>query len=371
MKREKISQALSLIDQRYLLEVLALEAPEAVRAAPKEDRMKESRHGARTARRALLIAAVISAFFAVTAFAIGYSIHRQHQQELRQRMQIDAHQVESYVEYPLPTEGEAGPAAGAEELTVTPLSSALNGEFVNLYFNVSPVELSMALPMEDCIVCCVEGGSPQYASGVFIDPDFRFTPGEDTLHQEDVMYDPETKTMTMFCRLWSNEVETGGTAEVRVMLGAEEKEIGRFTIQIPEEESRSCLFAQPLPFSAEGLDMSGSILGVELRPSCMYFIVEDKEAEEIYHTPDNFDSLSQEEKDHIRLINGTWARAVARVTGGILHMADGTDFEVPGCNGSSSRENGVSRWYADWPLQTIDINAVTAITIDGTRIELN
>lgn len=370
MKREKISQALSLIDQRYLLEVLALEAPEAVRAAPKEDRMKESRHGARTARRALLIAAVISAFFAVTAFAIGYSIHRQHQQELRQRMQIDAHQVESYVEYPLPTEGEAGPAAGAEELTVTPLSSALNGEFVNLYFNVSPVELSMALPMEDCIVCCVEGGSPQYASGVFIDPDFRFTPGEDTLHQEDVMYDPETKTMTMFCRLWSNEVETGGTAEVRVMLGAEEKEIGRFTIQIPEEESRSCLFAQPLPFSAEGLDMSGSILGVELRPSCMYFIVEDKDAEEIYNLPDDFETLSQEEQEQWRFLNGTWARAVARVTCGTLHMADGTNFEVPGCN-SADRENGVSRWYADWPLQTIDINAVTAITIDGTRIQLN
>lgn len=370
MKRESISQALSLVDQRYLLEALALEAPGFDRAAPEEDRMKRSKHGAKTARRTLLIAAVISAFFAVTAFAVGYGIHQQRQQELRQRLEIDAHQVESYVEYPAPTEKEVL-SAGTGEITVTPLSSALNGEFVNLYFNVSPVELSMALPIEDCICCCVDGGTPQFASGVFTDPDFRFIPGEDTLYPEDVMYDPETKTMTMFCRLWSNEVEIGGTAEVQVMLGPAEQEIGRFTIQLPEQESRSCLFSQPLRFTAEGMDMSGSVLGVELRPSCMYFIVEDKDAEEIYNSPDDFETLSQEEQEQRRFLNGTWARAVDRVTCGTLHMADGTNFEVPGCNSSSGRENGVSRWYADWPLQTIDINAVTAITIDGKRIELD
>lgn len=72
MKRENISQALSLIDQRYLLEALDLEAPEAVRPAPKEDRMKESRHGARTARRTLLIAAVIASLMTVTAVAADF-----------------------------------------------------------------------------------------------------------------------------------------------------------------------------------------------------------------------------------------------------------------------------------------------------------
>lgn len=371
MKRESISQALSLVDQRYLLEALALEAPGFDRAAPKEDRMKESRHGARIARRTLLIAAVIAAFFAVTAFAIGYSIHQQHQQELRQRLEIDAHQVESYVEYPAPTEKEVL-SAGTGEITVTPLSSALNGEFVNLYFNVSPVELSMALPIEDCICCCVDGGTPQFASGVFTDPDFRFIPGEDTLHQEDVMYDPETKTMTMFCRLWSNEVETGGSAEVRVMLGAEEQEIGRFTIQIPEQESRSCLFSQPLRFTSDEMDMTGSVLGVELSPTCMYFIVENEGAELLDYTARGltWDDLTPEEQEQCRKMNAAWARAVDRVTRGTLHMADGTDFEVPGCN-CGNFENGVTKWFADWPLQTIDINAVTAITIDGKRIELS
>lgn len=72
MKRENISQALSLIDQRYLLEALALEAPKPAPAAPKEDSMKRSRHGAKTARRTLLIAAVIASLMTVTAVAADF-----------------------------------------------------------------------------------------------------------------------------------------------------------------------------------------------------------------------------------------------------------------------------------------------------------
>ena len=54
--------------------------------------------------RTLLIAAIISAFFAVSAFAIGYSINRQRQQELREQLQIDENHVGGYQEYYLPEE---------------------------------------------------------------------------------------------------------------------------------------------------------------------------------------------------------------------------------------------------------------------------
>ena len=76
-----------------------------------------------------------------------------------------------------------------------------------------------------------------------------------------------------------DEVETGGTAEVRVLLYPEEKEIGRFTIQVSELESRTCLFPKPFRFSSDEMDMTGSVLGVELSPTCMYFIVENELAE--------------------------------------------------------------------------------------------
>ena len=104
-----------------------LRAMESAEAEPKEKGAGLGKHRSKTLRRTLLIAAVIAAFFAVSAFAIGYSVHQQRQQELRQKMQIDAHQVESYVEYPLPSEGENPGAAETEEITVTPLSSSLSG----------------------------------------------------------------------------------------------------------------------------------------------------------------------------------------------------------------------------------------------------
>ena len=353
-------------------EEIWLQAMESAEAEPQEKGAGLGKHRGKTLRRTILIAAVISAFFAVTAFGVGYSIHQQRQQELRQKMQIDAHRVESYVEYPLPSEGERLGAAETDKITVTPLSSSLSGELIDLYFNVSPVELSLADCNADGIYCSADGEKWHFASGLFPDRDFSYTPGVDTLRPEDVMYDTETKTLTMRSFLWIDEVETGGTAEVRVLLYPEEKEIGRFTIQVSELESRTCLFPKPFRFSSDEMDMTGSVLGVELSPTCMYFIVENEAAELLDYTARGltWDDLTPEEQEQCRKMNAAWARAVDRVTRGTLHMADGTDFEVPGCN-CGNFENGVTKWFADWPLQTIDINAVTDITIDGDRIELN
>ena len=67
-------------------ELEALELTEPGSEAPKVSDMKTSRHSTKNLRRTLLIAAVISVFFAVTAFAIGYGIDRQRQQELREQL---------------------------------------------------------------------------------------------------------------------------------------------------------------------------------------------------------------------------------------------------------------------------------------------
>ena len=92
---------------------------------------QKARKGRRKLWRTLLLAAVIASLLGVTAYAIGYGIHQQRQQELRQRMQIDEHQVENYIEYPVPTE-----EAEIDQTTVTLLSSIADEEFVNFYFNI-------------------------------------------------------------------------------------------------------------------------------------------------------------------------------------------------------------------------------------------
>ena len=138
MRREEISRALSMLDEEYILEALELTGPGS--EAPKVSDMKNSRRSARNLRRTLLIAAVISVFFAVAAFAIGYGIDRQRQQELREQLQIDQHQVEEYTEYPLPEETGDAKLHSDGEITVTLLSSIGGVEFDTIYINVSPYE---------------------------------------------------------------------------------------------------------------------------------------------------------------------------------------------------------------------------------------
>lgn len=91
MRREKISEALSMLEESYVLEALELSSG--------KQGIKRRSYGTGNVWRTVLIAAVISIFFAASAFAIGYSIHLRRQQELRERMDIDENNVASYVEY--------------------------------------------------------------------------------------------------------------------------------------------------------------------------------------------------------------------------------------------------------------------------------
>ena len=68
--------------------------------------------------------------------------------------------------------------------------------------------------------------------------------------------------------------------------------------------------------------------------------------------------------------NTAWIRAADQVTRGTLHMADGSDFSAPGCNSIQKYENGIAYFYCHWQ-DTIDIHAVTAITIGDTTLQLN
>jgi len=375
MKREELSGALSALDERYIWEALELEPFGEIQTFPEEvpTMKKNPKQAHKLARRNLLIAAMISVFFAVTAFALGYSIHQQRQQDLRQRMQIEEHKVTSYVEYPVPTE-EAGPVP--DEMTVTLLSSSLNGAFVNVYFNVSPIDesvLNLANDEDSITIACSMGDGWRVSQLIPRASGYRWNKETDPFNLDDFLYDRESKTVTLVSSFSSQNLKTGEAATVTVEQWPDEKELGSFTIKIPEPETRTCLFDVPLDFSNEELENGGrgQVLGIELNPAGMLFLVEHEDSESLHGNGKDFEKLSQEERDRIQLMNATWSRAVDKVTRGTLHMADGTDFEVLGCNSCSSYENGIAKWFADWPMQTIDINAVTAITINGTRIDLN
>lgn len=302
--------------------------------------------------RTLLIAAIISAFFAVSAFAIGYSINRQRQQELREKYHVDQTGTDSYVEYPLPEDRDEVPGDGVEDISVTPLSTVRHNNTVDIYFNVSPIDFKYVSPAEECIELSSDGEHWLFAQPVYsaLAPDgISYA----DITQEHVLYDEATGTATMRCDITLAQLAESGSTELMVRLFPDNKLIGRFTVEVPELEARLCLFDTPLEFSPEGYDETGRVLGIELSATGVYFLVEMKD----------FSLMDRDE-------NTAWARAADQVTRGTLHMANGSDFSTPGCDSVQKYENGIAYFYCRWQ-DTIDIHAVTAITIGDTTLELN
>ena len=171
--------------------------------------------------------------------------------------------------------------------------------------------------------------------------------------QEYTLYDEETGTATMRCNISLSQLGESGRKELTVRLFPDDTVIGRFTVEVPELETRLCLFEAPLEFSPEGYDGTGRVLGIELSATGVYFLVE----------MGDFSLMDRDE-------NTAWAKASDVVTRGTLHMDDGSDFSAPGCDSVQKYENGIAYFYCSW-RDTIDINAVTAITIGDTTLELN
>ena len=118
MNRELLSKALGEIDERFIDEAYR-PVPESASGSPERIvHMKKKRI------ITLALAAALILALGVTAYAIGVSIYRQRQEELREQLQIDENQVTDYVEYPVVEEPEKAPVEG-----VTLLSSMNDGEF--------------------------------------------------------------------------------------------------------------------------------------------------------------------------------------------------------------------------------------------------
>ena len=360
MRREEISRALSMLDENYVLEALELTEPGS--EAPKVKDMKITKHGARNLRRTLLIAAVISVFFAVTAFAVGYGINRQRQQELREQLQIDENRVEEYTEYPLPEEtGEEAPSEG--EMTVTLLSSIGGVEFDRVYFNVSPIEPDSARDVYYFLGVSHDGGK------TYINMSSLWENGQQ-------VYDAETKTAT-FEYLISHAGSDQASRDIIVGYcpdaqdeDAEIQQLGSFTLDLPEVGIRTCMFENPIEFSCEELGKSGRLLGIELYSTGITWLLEHEDSERFYHSLP-FEDLSPEEQEWIHSVSAPWANTISAVTMGTLHMADGSDIE-PRSAESGAYQDGIVKRYSSFALSTIDADDVVSITLfDGTTIDLS
>ena len=306
--------------------------------------------------RTLLIAAIISAFFAVSAFAIGYSIHRQRQQELREQLKIDENYVDEYKEYSLPEETETPVGLTDGKISATLLSSISGTEFDYVYINVSPCEETM-LDDGSSFVVSYNGG-------------YSWSAAEPVSMDGKLMYDEESRTMTLRCPHFSSE-------SAEMVLGFSKGyytkdmehpvEISRFNLDFSQPETRTCIFEAPVTFSCEEMGKTGYVTGVELSSTGITWLVEHEDSELIYNFGNT--DLSSDELSRVQSLQGPWAKAIDSFLHGSLHMSDGSVVEVYGGE-SLVYKDGVLRCTSQFAMDTIDIQAVTAITLGDTTIEL-
>ena len=88
--------------------------------------------------RVILVAAVLATLLA--ACTIGYSVHQRRQQELRENLKIEENHVAGYQEFQ-ETSTPEGTATESNEkdASVHLISTFRNGEFVDVYFSISPI----------------------------------------------------------------------------------------------------------------------------------------------------------------------------------------------------------------------------------------
>ena len=129
MLSEKVLFALNTVNDAYLEETRELLDRSAVSQKPAKSRIV----------RTILIAAVLAALTAATAYAI-VSIHQRRQQELRESLRIEENHVAGYQEFEeTPTAEETAADSEIAETSVQLISTFRNGEFVNVYFSISPI----------------------------------------------------------------------------------------------------------------------------------------------------------------------------------------------------------------------------------------
>nr|MCR5089045.1 hypothetical protein [Oscillospiraceae bacterium] len=195
MLSEKVLFALNNVNDAFLEETRELMDRSAVSQKPAKSRIV----------RTILIAAVLAALMAATAYAI-VSIHQKRQQELKADLKIEENNVNSYTEYPVPSQSSVS--------GVTLLSTVNDGEFQRVFVNVSPVKRDVIdrFPETVAFAWRLDGmtlngedywmtAGPKLKSGTSVSG---YDAIREAVYQD--AYDEETETLTLECSISNDAI---------------------------------------------------------------------------------------------------------------------------------------------------------------------
>ncbi|MBQ6371604.1 MAG: hypothetical protein IJJ22_00590 [Oscillospiraceae bacterium] len=307
------------------------------------------------------------------AYAIGVSIHRLRQSELREQLQIDENQITDYVEYPVVEEAEKVPQEG-----VTLLSTMNDGEFQRIWVVINDMTPEMIAHLEFSEQVDWEGrelpanGHRYCFIYATMDGESYFD-AMNPLHFRD-SYDPDSQTLTTECAIPLLELKQGQAMVLRFVMAetidyemdhSEVEllcELGSVEVERTGQTLRTVWFPEPVSFE-NGAYGNGEFLGAELSASRVNWIIRHDGVSQMYRSHEFADDA---ELRNYQQLEQSWLAAIEEVERtAVLHFADGSSREVGLPLSSSQPEGDIVKDICPVSQGTININQVVSITING------
>ena len=343
MKRETISQALDLLEERHVSATASFD-PGAIQEPPERIvPMKKKRI------ISLALAAALLLTLGAAAYA-AWSVHAAKQQELKEDFQIAENNVESYVEYAVPDEGEG----------LVLLSAVNDGQEQRVYVNISPVtEVEAAAFPENAVFGWrIEGTDCGGYAAPHL-PVNQSVSGTERIRAAVLAhaYDRDTQTLTLQCfidvQLFRKAAAELGTESVpltvQMSVDGDSRSFGPVSLSLTAEQRRYFDFGHAL-YHDEETDREIELVGLELTPFSAVWKMH-YEGDEALHRPDaDWETY------------GPWIQLEDKICiQARLIFSDGSEFSTGGAL-TCPYENGTVNPFCGWG-GAIDIGDVQRIVL--------
>ena len=336
------------------------------------------------------LAAVMLLGTGIAGYAIGNSFHNRQQEQLRAQYHVEENPTNDFTEFALSEEASDGRG-------MTLLSSFHTGDDLKVYVDVSPVEPE---EVENCFRFDsqlsdegwrflsydfdIDGVHPIYGTAQIYSPDSEYAVERERVEEteEDVRqrylreaYDAETKSLTLLCHLFTEDLPEDGSIELHVYssdnfvpnsetyecISEIHHDFGTVSVPITSPEVKTLLFSEPKALKDETGTMQAEITGIELSSGSISWLANIQDAESIFGRFEGDDTelaaYQQTKIEWIYFLRDATADAE-------LIFADGHTVACGGINGEHDAENGSVHLVRNLP-DNVNIHDVKAISIFG------
>ena len=164
---------------------------------------------------------------------------------------------------------------------------------------------------------------------------------------------------------WPKEIELKMTVNGQVI-----PSLGMYQLPEPSVESLSFRLDQPVEYDSPIQDNPVRLLGAELYPSGAAWVLEWTDYERVMEGNRNLPTLSEEEAQWVTDQTAGLTMAASEMQLMSISFADGSTMEVQRGEGGSYGADGLIYWNTWTFPQPIDLDSVTAVSLNGQTIEV-